>query len=212
VLCNTRSSRALRDKRIIRSRKSASFFGGGTVKTPAYLAATLVALLAVSACDDDPSARNVSSTNPVPTAPAPPAPVGDITLRSIIPESGATLTVRPCEWYPLYEDFCADRSPMRFDVQYEASVAEAVVTAGFYSGSQRCGIAYSALPGPLLTPGSGAVSFTVSTISVSDEAHPLLCPLPATTTRIVVQLWERGRPAVPLLTKEFDHTYTFTQR
>ena len=183
------------------------------MKTPAYLAATLVTLFAVSACDGP--GRSVSRTNPVPTAPSPPAPPepqGDITVRSITPESGATLTVRQCEWYPLYEDFCADRSPMKFDVRYGADVSESVVTAGFYNGSQRCGVAYSAMPGPPLTAGSGAVSFTVSTISLSDEDHPLLCPLPATTTRIVVQLWERGRPAVPLLTKEFDHTYTFTQR
>ena len=116
-----------------------------------------------------------------------------------------------CQWYPLYVDFCADRSPMTLDVQYGADVSEAVVTASFYNGSQRCGMAYSAMPGPALTARSHAVSFTASTISLSDEDHPLLCPLPATTTRVVVQLWERGRPAVPLLTKEFGHTYTFTQ-
>ena len=101
---------------------------------------------------------------------------------------------------------------MTFDVQYGAHVSEAVVTVGFYHGSQRCGLAYSAMPGPGLTAGSDAVSFTASTISLSDEDHPLLCPLPATTTRMVVQLWERDRPAVPLLTKEFGHTYTFTER
>ena len=180
------------------------------MKTPAYLAAALVTLLAVSACDG-PSARN-SVPNPSPTAPSAPAPQGEITVRSITPGSGATLTVRRCEWYPLYVDFCADRSPMTFDVQYGAHVSEAVVTVGFYNGSQRCGLAYSAMPGPGLTAGSDAVSFTASTISLSDEDHPLLCPLPATTTRMVVQLWERDRPAVPLLTKEFGHTYTFTER
>jgi hypothetical protein len=101
---------------------------------------------------------------------------------------------------------------MRFDVQYSADVTEALVTASVYNGPQRCGMAFSTVPGPSLTGGSNAISFTVSTISLSDEEHPLLCPLPATTTRLVVQLWERGRPATPLLTKEFDHTYTFTQR
>ena len=100
---------------------------------------------------------------------------------------------------------------MTFDVRYGANVSEAVVTAGFYNGAQRCGIAYSIIPGPQLTAGSDAVSFTASIISLSNEDTPLLCPLPATTTRMVVQLWESGRPAIPLLTKEFDHTYTFTQ-
>jgi hypothetical protein len=181
------------------------------VKTPAFVAATLVALVAVNACDDA-SGRDGSVANPIPTAPSPPAPQGEITVRSVTPVSGATLTVQRCEWYSWIEDFCADRSPMTFDVRYGADVSEAVVTAGFYSGSQRCGMAYSTIPGPQLTAGSDAVSFTVSTISLSDEDHPLLCPLPATTTRMVVQLWERGRPAAPLLTKEFDHTYTFSQR
>ena len=180
------------------------------MKTPAYLAAALVTLLAVSACDG-PSARN-SVPNPSPTAPSAPAPQGEITVRSITPGSGATLTVRQCEWYPLYVDFCADRSPMTFDVR---SRRPRVGGGGHgwllqWLAAMRPGV--SAMPGPGLTAGSDAVSFTASTISLSDEDHPLLCPLPATTTRMVVQLWERGRPAVPLLTKEFGHTYTFTER
>ena len=177
------------------------------MERPAYLAATLVAILAVNACDDR-SVRPVAST---PTAPSSAVPRGDITLRSISPASGATLSVRPCEWYSWYVDVCADRSPMTFDVQYPDAVSEAVLTAAFYDGTQRCGIAYSATPGPALMGGSDAVSFTASIISLSDEDHPLLCRLPATTTRMVVELWERGRPATPLLTKVFDHTYTFIQ-
>ena len=85
------------------------------MKTPAYLAAALVTLLAVSACDG-PSARN-SVPNPSPTA-----TIGSRAARRNSgtvdnPRIGATLTVRQCEWYPLYVDFCADRSPMTFDVQ-----------------------------------------------------------------------------------------------
>jgi hypothetical protein len=186
---------------------------GNAMKRSAYLSAAVLIFVTLSACDSS-SVRDASFPNPTapasPPAPPPPAAQGDITIRSIEPASGARLAVRECEWYSWYVDMCADRAPMTFDVLYRGSVSEAVVTAGFYKNVSRCGIAYSGTPGPSLGGGSESVSFTVSMISLSDEYNRLLCPLPATTTRLVVQLWERGRPAAPLLTKEFVHTYTFS--
>lgn len=171
----------------------------------ARLSLALVALGGLAACDG----RNVSPS-PIPAAPAPP---GQITVRSIAPASGATLAVRECPYYPSsfnlnFWEMCADPVLMIFDVEFEREVTNAVVTAGFYSGSQRCGFAASQTA-PLKT-GSRA-SFDAQVILMSDEVNRLLCTLPAETTRMVVQLWERERPATPLLTEEFPHSYRFAE-
>jgi hypothetical protein len=171
------------------------------VRRSACFGGTLLAALVLAACDN----TNATAPTSVPTT------QGEITIRSIELGSGATLSVRQCEWYTWYVEMCADRSLMTFDVLYPEGVSEAVLTASFYNGSQRCGIAYSPLPGPPLRAGGSAFPMTVSAISLSDEDHRLLCPLPATTTRVVVQLWERNRTAAPLLAKEFAHTYTFVE-
>ena len=184
------------------------------MKTAAYLAATLVTFLAASACNG-PSARNVSVASPIPTAPSPPASQqGEITVRSIVPASGATLTVRPCESDAGFLAMCADRVPlMTFDVQYRANLPNVWISVSFYQGVQLCGNAASNIVA--LTAGAEAVAFTVSTIVLSHETGALLCPLPATTTRLVVQVFNRngvpGSTATLLLKKEFDHTYTFAQ-
>ena len=156
----------------------------------------------------------MSVANPIPTAPSPPASQqGEITVRSIVPASGATLTVRPCEFDDGFLAMCADRVPMTFDVQYRANLPNVYITVSFYRGVQRCGYAASNIVA--LTAGAEAVALTVSTIVLSYETGALLCPLPATTTRLVVQFVNRngapGSGATPLLTKEFDHTYTFAQ-
>jgi hypothetical protein len=159
----------------------------------------------VAACDS----RTVSPSS-VPT----PAPTSKITVRSIAPASGATLPVRECPYYPSslnlnFWEMCADQLQMSFDVEFERDVTNAVVTAGFYSGAQRCGLATS--QSAPLQAGSRA-SFETKVILLSDEVNRLLCALPAETTRMVVQLWERDRPATPLLTEEFSHTYRFAEQ
>jgi hypothetical protein len=52
-------------------------------------------------------------------------------------------------------------------------------------------------------------TFRVSFLALS-SGPGILCPLPQTTTRMVVQLWaQRGRTNTSLLTREFAHSYTF---
>ena len=94
---------------------------------------------------------------------------------------------------------------MTLDVEFGSGVTTAVVTASFYNGSKRCGVAYSG--GVPLAAGIGT-AFNLRLIELSDEYAQLHCQLPAETTRIVTQLWEATRPATPLLTHAFDHTYT----
>jgi hypothetical protein len=130
------------------------------------------------------------------------------------PSAGATLPVDKCRYYPSsfnldFWEMCADGLSLRFDVEFEADVTNAVVTAGFYSGSQRCGLATS--QSAPLAAGS-RTAFEATVILLSDESVPLLCALPAETSRMVVQLWERSRPATPLVTREFAHSYRFSQQ
>jgi hypothetical protein len=95
---------------------------------------------------------------------------------------------------------------MTVDVEFEQDVSTAVVTAAFYRGATRCGLLYSG-PSPF-TAGSRASFELRGAIELSDEYVQLRCVLPAATTRVVIQLWERSRPATPLLTQEFAHSYT----
>lgn len=181
-------------------------------RTSATIAA-LGLIILMSACDRQTGDGNVASPTgpttllPPPTGPSPAAPRGEITVRSITPASPATLIVRECT-YPssAYSDMCSRQLEMAFDVQFENEIPNAVVTAGFYAGSQRCGLASSS--GRPFAAG-GRATFTLPVISFSDESTRLLCPLPAVTMRMVVQLWEASRPGVPLLTQEFVNTFTF---
>jgi hypothetical protein len=168
----------------------------------------LVALGTLAGCDGG----NVSRS-PISTAPSPQAPAGQITVQSVIPASGATLPVEECQYYPsrldlTFWEMCADHVTMTFTAVFERDVTNAVVTAGFYSGTQRCGLATSQTA-PLSADTRGA--FGAHVILLSDESTQLLCPLPAETTRMVVQLWEREHPATPLLSQELVHSYRFTR-
>ena len=163
----------------------------------------LVALSALTACEA-----------PTRTAPSPRAPSNQIIMQSMSPSSGATLPVDKCRYYPSsfnldFWEMCADGLSLRFDVEFEADVTNAVITAGFYSGSQRCGLATSQTA-PLVA--GSRTAFEATVILLSDESVPLLCAVPAETSRVVVQLWERSRPATPLLTREFAHSYRFSQQ
>ena len=185
------------------------------MKPTALFAHTLVAVAAFTACDGGrtqlPTAPSSRAQVPVPTAPSPPplSAAGKITLRSIAPESGSTLAVVECanSFNTRFKDLCAEPLQMTVDVEFDGSVSNAVVTASFYNGSQRCGMASS---GSSPFAGSRA-SFDLQVMELSDEYVQLHCPLPAATTRLVVSLWEARSPATPLLTQEFAHSYTLAE-
>jgi hypothetical protein len=163
-----------------------------------------VALLAGAGCDQ-------ATTPALPTGPATPGPAsvipqGQISVLSVQPESGATLTAEPCDG-----GYCIDDARLTFDVQFDQEVPEPWVTVSFYSGVQRC--AGSGYPNVFQTleplRANTATTFTVSFLALSDQSGTL-CRLPQTTTRMVVELWaQRGRSSPTLLTREFAHSYTF---
>jgi hypothetical protein len=101
---------------------------------------------------------------------------------------------------------------MIFDVEFETEIAHAVFNARFLRGSQPCayGSGSPDLVGPF-TAGSRA-SFMVNAISLFNIGGPIACgPLPAETTRLVVELVDT-KTATPLLRREFAHSYTFVER
>jgi hypothetical protein len=169
----------------------------------------VVVLLSGAGCDHD--TTSTLPTSPItPVAPAPVIPQGQITVLSVQPESGATLTAEPCDG-----GFCiGDHTThfrLTFDVQLDQDVTEPWVTVSFFSGLQRC--AGSGYPNVFQTleplRAKTATTFSVSFLGLSDQ-NGTLCRLPQTTTRMVVELWaQRGRSSPALLTREFAHTYTF---
>ena len=100
---------------------------------------------------------------------------------------------------------------MVFDVEFETEIAHAAASVRFFRGSQLCAFG-SAAPyfGQPFTAGSRA-SFVVTIVSLFDIGRPMACPLPTETTRMVVELVE-PKTAMPLLSQEFAHSYTFVER
>jgi hypothetical protein len=107
---------------------------------------------------------------------------------------------------PGYEAHCA-YAHLAASVEFEQTVSDAVVTASFYRGTERCGVAHS---GQAVLAADTPATFAATTISFSDEYVALHCaPLPTETNRVVLQLWSAAKPATPLLTREFSYSYTF---
>jgi len=181
------------------------------MKPAARFVNTLVAVAVLTACDGARTQLPSAPSSSPPSISPPPLAAGQITLRSIAPGSGATLTVRECptSFTNSFKDLCSDPAHLTVDVQFERDVSSAVVTATFESGTKRCGWLYS---GPSAFAAGSRVSFELrGAIEFSDESLQLHCSLPAETARMVIQLWEASRPATPLLTQEFAHTYTFAE-
>ena len=170
----------------------------------AHSIVALLTLVALTACHVGTTGTTSVAAPLLPTAPSAVPPRGQISMRFITPDSGAMVAVRDCS-NPFYIDNCTD-SEMTFEVVYEQDVERSVVTAGFYAGDRLCGLAYSQFV--RLQAGSRAF-FDARLISLSSEEQPLLCSLPAQTTRMIVKLWAAQQPASPLLSQEFTHTYTF---
>jgi hypothetical protein len=172
----------------------------------AYFIAALLTLGALTACHGGTTGTTSAAASILPTAPSAVPPTGQISMRFITPDSGAILAVRDCS-NPFYIENCTD-SEMTFEVVYAHDVERSVVTAGFYVGDRLCGLAYSQIV--RLQAGTRAF-FDARLISLSTEDQPLLCGLPAETTRMIVKLWAVQQPASPLLSQEFTHTYTFVE-
>jgi hypothetical protein len=180
---------------------------------PALGRSALTLLLLAAALSGCGNPLSTSVTNPtapsvVPTVAPTPTPTVrvSIAVRSLTPPPGATLFVRQCPLYYGQTGNCSD-AKVAVEVASEQSVGDAVVTVSYYRNAERCGIAYA---GPTVLPATTLTAFTATLIELSDESVALHCaPLPATTNRLVVQVWSAKQPSTPLLTQEFAHDYTF---
>lgn len=174
--------------------------------------ARAIALLALvlSAC----GGRELAGPSPPPPSPAPPPlPLpelyGDLTLRSISPEAGATVLARPCAQGS--NRFCADQIELTIAVVVDRDL-EGVVTVHFGG----CGMASSQVFS--IAPHTPAV-ISLSRVDLSDDGPnhdgvgaALYCELPAVTQQMRVSLWQAGQPRNPLLTRDFARQYTFVMR
>jgi hypothetical protein len=181
------------------------------MKIAIRLVITLVTVAALGACTQSPT----TPSSPPPSNLQSPSlslrdvASGQITLQSIAPGSGSTLTVHECSTSFIgSQDLCAGSARLAVDVEFGRDVSSAVVTAGFSNSMKQCGV-LSSRPSPLAA-GTRASFELLGAIELSDESVQLQCLLPAQTTRMVVQLWEASQPAQPLLTRQFEHSYTFT--
>lgn len=145
-----------------------------------------------------------------------PALAGDITVTSITP-AGTSLAVEACNPLAAVQGgLCSASWRATFDVTSPRDVADALLSVSFFAGGVDCGETYS--PRQSVFAGK-RVTFAVNNrISLtyllddptSDEnIFVLPCPLPTTTTRLLVRLWEGG--STPVVTKRFDYEYSFAQ-
>ena len=120
----------------------------------------------------------------VPTSQSP--ATGAIEMVSSSPASGASLSVRTCQFGAVTRS-CADGWVGTFNVSLSGELRYAVLTVAFYSGDVLCG--YAADVRDRITAGQ-TVTFRPTWISLSDEfgTFSQACALPAITTRMVAVL------------------------
>ena len=128
---------------------------------------------------------------------------GQITALALQPGNGATVIADHCE----EAIYCNDDAQLVFGVQLNQD-AVASLSATFYNGSQQCAVAFA---DPRLISANSAATFTLDYLLFVDIVDNFLCPLPQRTTRMVVELWQQGR-SVPLLTRDFEHRYSFVRQ
>lgn len=176
---------------------------------PTHLAASLVAVIALAACNGTvkspvgPSGLAGSSSTPQPPPPPPPEIDGTIVVRSIAPEPGTTIIVRNCSLAgPTFSYLCADQFRLAFDVQVDQDIPSGVLSADFTAAGSTCAHASERVT---LTAGP-QTTIRMEGAEVSSDGALFRCPLPADTAQVVVRLSGSGRV---LLTREFAYNYRF---
>jgi hypothetical protein len=170
------------------------------VRNAALLGLMSATLITLVACDGG------TIVNGMPTAPTPAQ--GQITVQSIVPQSGATLTEHQCQSPGSGLTYnCSVDWRMMSDVLYGSNASSVLVVARFYSGSRMCAQASSKTTS---IRANTPMSFetTGTPIDLYDDDGQLLCPLPAETDRLEVLFWEVTYTR-PLLTRELAINYRF---
>jgi hypothetical protein len=158
--------------------------------------------------------ESVRSTGTAPSPVSPPLPTGPVSLRSLTPASGATLSLKDCTWEPETSpgntQLCTLDSRIALDLAFESEVTASVV-AYSYRGSQIC-----ARSERLFQGSRGSVELNGVSLPSTSQPDEVLtttanrCLLPVVTTRIVLKILERSSSTRPLqISQEFAHTHTF---
>jgi hypothetical protein len=184
------------------------------------MAAALVVVVSLGACRGGgapiPSVTSPTAQPPSPPPSPPPPTAGEITVTAIAPASGATLTLRDCSANG-WQSICTEELRLAFDVVMDRSMPDATVTVGFHDGPLRCGESWLGsvkLDAGSRTPLSTSivyVSYQVNEGGDSPKTTIQPCQLPATTTRMVIEVWDKANARVPVLTRDFANTYKFEQ-
>ena len=184
------------------------------------LVSAIVSLMFVSACGDagtiSPTSPSAPQSNETGGAAPPPRLVptsqssatGAIEMVSSSPASGASLSVRSCQFGGVTRS-CADGWAGTFNVSLSWELRYPVLTVAFYSGDVLCG--YAADVRDRIAAGQ-TVTFRPTWISLSDEfgTFSRACTLPATTTRMVAILWSDDDWTTQI-SQEFTTTYKFVR-
>jgi hypothetical protein len=182
-----------------------------------HLTTGLIFLVTFSACGGTGGVTPIgpSAAGPPPT---PPSPVtqgqghGTITIREFSPRSGATLAVHDGCGSGRVTHRCADNWRGTLDVVVDREMTYPVLVVRFYDGARLCGYGANTRN---VVPADTSVSFDVSLIWLSDEFGTFTqpCQLPATTTRMVAELWSDSSSWSNTLIQELPAaTYTFAER
>jgi hypothetical protein len=178
------------------------------MRTVAWLVASAVVIGGCGATPVDLSSL-ATPIAPSPQAAPPTAPPNtraEIAIRSIEPGSGAALQVFDCSTSAFVE-LCSRPWLLRVDVVLPGDIANAVVAASFFKGSEFCAYGVSR-PAPY-SAGTTA-SFEISDLWVSGDTSAPLCPLPVETTRMVVGVRSvTSTASFPVFTQQVSHSYTF---
>lgn len=171
-------------------------------------------LAGMIACSDG-DHRTVSlAPSPSPAVASAPVDQEKISIRSIMPGSGATLTVQPCPVGSGHTGmWCvADQVSLTFDLEFSQDVVNPVVSASLYpdpNGGQWCAWGEDHSLADPYRAGSRVV-VTMTTLNLSRGDGRPICPLPTTTTVMWIHLY--GRAGYFLLEQDFPVTYTFVAR
>jgi hypothetical protein len=179
----------------------------------AILIVTLSTIAAACESGDQRGDPRITAPSPV----SPPMRTGQISLRSIRPASGATLSMQDCTYEPETSfdntQICTGESKIAVDMEFDGDLTASVI-AYFYRGSQVC-----ARSERLFQGSRGSVELNI--ISLTDTARPdevlttnaNRCPLPIVTTQVVLKVLERSElhlmNPLRLTSQPFAHTYTF---
>lgn len=149
------------------------------------------ALLITVSCGEAPAAP----TNDNPQRPGP-----EIVVSEITPGSGATLAFGGCGIGGL----CTEQLQTTFDVLVFGDMPEAIVVVSLRQGSTPCAMAHVATA---LSAGARTPFKMSSVFMVHDEEGQLLCPMPADTTSLAIEVYFRYSPAHPVLSRVIPNSY-----